>query len=183
MYKGRALKSTTGPGFRPAMGAVREALFSTLESRDIIWEETRILDLFAGSGSLGFEALSRGAAHVCFVDAAAYAAKVITSNAVTFGVSPERYNVVNSDTGKMLGKRAPAPYDLVFIDPPYKDTVLAYTVKKLLANGWVKPGALINAEIESRQRIAPEAVHPELVLHADRSYGQTRVLIWEVSQP
>lgn len=118
MYKGRALKSTTGPGFRPAMGAVREALFSMLESRDIIWEETRILDLFAGSGSLGFEALSRGAAHVCFVDAAAYAAKVITSNAVTFGVSPGATHIEDHSVAR-LGSAAEFRQRFDFSLPPY----------------------------------------------------------------
>lgn len=59
--KGRTLKTVTGPGYRPAMGKVRESLFSLLEARGVVWAESIILDLFAGSGSLAFEAISRGA--------------------------------------------------------------------------------------------------------------------------
>lgn len=179
-YRGRSLKTTTGPGFRPAMGIVREALFSMLEARGADWPESRVLDLFAGSGSLGFEALSRGAKKVCFVEKAPYAAKVIEANAELLGVEPHRISIERDEAAKVLARRQSQPFSVVFIDPPYEMQVLANTLKSLLANGWIASGSLINAEVEARQRLDPETVHPGLESLADRSYGQTRVLLWSV---
>lgn len=181
VYKGRVLKTTTGPGFRPAMGKVREALFSMLEARGVDWPETRVLDLFAGSGSLGFEALSRGAAKVCFVESAPYAAKVIAANAALLGVTPDRMRLEENSVAKALARRPASPYSVVFIDPPYSMDVLGDTIKALLRQYWVLPGAVINAEVEARLRFDPQTVHPDLDLLADRSYGQTRVILWNVN--
>lgn len=180
VYKGRSLKTTTGPGFRPAMGKVKEALFSMLEARGAAWPEAEVLDLFAGSGSLGFEALSRGARRVCFVESAPYAAKVITANAELLGVENHRFSIEREDASKLLARRPPHPFEVIFIDPPYEMQVLGNILKSLLKNGWTSPGGLINAEVEARQRIDAEAVHPDLELLADRAYGQTRVLLWSV---
>lgn len=179
-YRGRSLKTTTGPGFRPAMGKVREALFSMLEARGVEWTQARVLDLFAGSGSLGFEALSRGAAEVCFVESAPYAVKVIAANAKLLGVEEGRCSVRQEEVAKVLAVRARSPYNVVFIDPPYRMDVLAHTLASLLKQAWVKPGAVVNAEVEGRLPFDAEKTHPDLELLADRSYGQTRVILWEV---
>ena len=181
MYKGRSLKTTTGPGFRPAMGKVREALFSMLEAQGVDWSETRVLDLFAGSGSLGFEALSRGAAKVCFVESAPYATKVIAQNAELLGVEESRIDIRKGQAGKVLANRPVHPYNVVFIDPPYEMNVLGNTLNSLLKNYWVLPDAIINAEVESHLPFAPEKTHPKLTPLADRSYGQTRVILWTVN--
>ncbi|MDL2317064.1 16S rRNA (guanine(966)-N(2))-methyltransferase RsmD [Desulfovibrio sp. OttesenSCG-928-A18] len=177
-YKGRSLKSTTGPGFRPAMGKVREALFSILEARGVHWPATRVLDLFAGSGSLGFEALSRGAATVCFVESAPYAAKVINANAELLGVEPERISILREDALKALARRPLQSYGVIFIDPPYKSVVLCAVLDALLSKGWASDEAFINAEVEARQPFEAQAVHSGLELLSDRAYGQTRVLLW-----
>ena len=181
-HKGRELKTTTGPGFRPAMGIVRESLFSILESRGVIWEQTRVLDLFAGSGSLGFEALSRGAKFVCFVETASYAAKVIQKNADLLEISPDRYQIKQEAAGKALRKAPAEPFSLVFIDPPYKLNALGSTLKSLFLSRWLTQDAIINAEIEARLAFDPEKAHPNLTLMANRSYGQTRVLLWDTNQ-
>ncbi len=180
-YKGRVLKTTTGPGFRPAMGKVREALFSILEAQGVVWRESRVLDLFAGSGSLGFEALSRGAAEVCFVESAPYAAGVIAKNAALLGVEEGRCTIRREEARKVLARRPALPYSVVFIDPPYQMDVLGHTLNALLKNRWAAEGAVINAEVEARLPFAPEKAHPALTLLADRSYGQTRVILWTVT--
>ena len=177
-YKGRMLKTTTGPGFRPAMGKVREALFSMLEANDVYWPEARVLDLFAGSGSLGFEALSRGAAFVNFVESASYAVSVIAKNAELLGVEEERIAIRKEQVGKVLGKRPAQPFSVVFIDPPYEMRVLGNTLTNLVKNGWLTPGAIVNAEVEAHAPLDPAKAHPALTLLADRAYGQTRVLLW-----
>lgn len=181
-YKGRNLKTTTGPGFRPAMGKVREALFSILEAKGVQWPQSRVLDLFAGSGSLGFEALSRGAAEVCFVEPAPYATKVIAANADLLRVEPGRLSIRQEEAAKVLARRPAAPWSVVFIDPPYQMNVLGQTLKALLGNHWVLPGAVINAEVEARLPFAPEKAHERLEPLADRAYGQTRVLLWQVRE-
>lgn len=178
IYKGRSLKTTTGPGFRPAMGKVREALFSMLEARGVDWPGARVLDLFAGSGSLGFEALSRGAAKAGFVESAPYAAKVIEANAAFLGVEQERLALWREDVVKVLARRTETPYDVVFIDPPYEMDVLGKVLAALVNNRWVAEGGLVNAEVEARRRFDPEKAHPLLELAADRAYGQTRVILW-----
>jgi len=179
-YKGRSLKTTTGPGFRPAMGIVREALFSMLESRGVAWPQARVLDLFAGSGSLGFEALSRGAAQVGFVESAPYAVKVIEANAALLGVERESLVLWREDAVRLLSRRPESPYDVVFIDPPYEMNVLGKVLSALVGRGWVGANSLVNAEVEARRAFDPEKAHPELELLSDRTYGQTRVILWTV---
>ena len=181
-YRGRTLKTTVGPGFRPAMGKVREALFSMLEARGVVWPEARVLDLYAGSGSLGFEALSRGAAHVCFVESAPYAAKIIAANAEMLGVEEGRYAIRREEAAKVLAKRPAEPFSVVFIDPPYSMDVIGHTLNALLKNYWAAPGAVINAEVEERLRFDPEKAHADLELLADRTYGQTRVILWNANR-
>lgn len=181
-YRGRALKTTTGPGFRPAMGKVREALFSMLEARGVVWSETRVLDLFSGSGSLGFEALSRGAAHVCFVESAPYAANVVEANAALLGVDDPRWSLRRETVSKALAVRPATPFSLVFIDPPYQLRALEHTLQALVKHFWLSPGALVNAEVEARVPCHPETAHPSLIPLADRAYGQTRVVLWALNQ-
>lgn len=117
-YGGRLLKTVEGPGYRPAMSRVRESLFSMLSSRGVVWAGSRVLDLFAGSGSLAFEALSRGADEAWFVELNAKAAACIEKNATSLGIEPQRWRVLAEDITKVLGRRAAAPFDVVFIDPP-----------------------------------------------------------------
>lgn len=180
-YKGRTLKTTTGPGFRPAMGKVREALFSMLEAKGVDWPSARVLDLFAGSGSLGFEALSRGAAEVCFVESAPYAVKVIAANAELLGVETGRVAVLREEAAKALARRTAKAYDVVFIDPPYKLDALGNTLTALIKQSWVAPGGIINAEVEAKLPFDPEKAHSALELVADRTYGQTRVILWNMN--
>jgi 16S rRNA (guanine966-N2)-methyltransferase len=164
------------------MGIVREALFSMLEARGVDWSETRVLDLFAGSGSLGFEALSRGAAEALFVDSAPYAVKVIDANARLLGIPDSRLRIRQEEAARVLAARPSTPFSLIFIDPPYSMNVLESTLLSLAKNLWTLPGALINAEVEARARFDPEKVPPPLEVLADRAYGQTRVILWNVNQ-
>ncbi|MDR1685286.1 MAG: 16S rRNA (guanine(966)-N(2))-methyltransferase RsmD [Desulfovibrio sp.] len=182
-YRGRRLKTTVGPGFRPAMGKVRESLFSMLESQGAIRPQVRALDLFAGGGSLGFEALSRGAAHVCFVESAPYAAKVIRANAAALGLDAASFDIRCEEVGRALAVAPEQPFSLVFIDPPYRAELLQRTLEALLRKPFTMPGALINAEFRAGSAFAPDKAHPSLEVAADRVYGQTRVILWKVRQP
>jgi 16S rRNA (guanine966-N2)-methyltransferase len=161
------------------MGKVREALFSMLQARGLSWPEAWVLDLFAGSGSLGFEALSRGAAFACFVESAPYAARVIQANAALLGADGERMRLCLEDAAGFLAKPPDQAFSLVFIDPPYGFASLERILFALVKNSFVAPGSLVNAEVEAKLDFEPENIHPAFQIQSDRSYGQTRLILWE----
>ena len=179
-HKGRQLKTLPkGPGYRPAMARVREALFSMLQARGVQWRTARVLDLFAGSGSLGFEALSRGAPVVWFLENNPGAVKLISGNAVTLDIEEHRYRVLHNDLLKELRRPPKAPFNLAFIDPPYGRNVFLPTLRALLNKGWLEPESLVVAETAIAMKLDPENTHPLLTLLTDRKYGQTRITIWQ----
>ena len=177
-YKGRQITTTTGPGYRPATLKVREALFSMLESRGVVWAQSRVLDLFAGSGSLAFEALSRGALHACMVEKNRRAVSGMQKTVRDFGVPRAQFQLVTADVRRFLSRTYPVPFEVVFVDPPYGQGVLLPALQALLSGHWLVPGAFVVAETEAQAEPAQNA--PEgLVLELDRLYGQTRIRIWQ----
>lgn len=176
---GRRLKTAEGEGYRPAMGKTREALFSMLEARGLIWDGARVLDLFAGSGSLGFEALSRGAAHALLVEMAPQALRCLKENAAALGLE-QSVGLVADDVLRVLRRSPPQPYDLIFMDPPYRKNLAEPALRLLVKNGWLAAGAFVTAEIEKDAPLpAPEALRPE----TQRLFGQTRICIWTLPGP
>lgn len=174
--KGRTLKTVSGPGYRPAMGKVRESLFSLLEARGVIWAESIVLDLFAGSGSLAFEAISRGAQKAYFVERDPKAAQCIAGNAQTLGIA-EKCIIAAEDAVKFAGKRPAEQVSVVFIDPPYAENLLPQTLKNLLRREWLEDGGFVIAEVEKHLKINTESFEG-LTLELDRNYGSTRIIIW-----
>ncbi len=179
-FRGRILKTVEGPGYRPAMSRVREALFSMLESRGVVWSTVSALDLFAGSGSLAFECLSRGAQKAVLVENSAQAVKCLQQNAKTLGLTDAVCPIRQEDVLKVLGKRSREQYDVVFIDPPYGKKLLAPTLQALMRHDWVQEGSIITAEIESSLDFDAETAHPQLEVLTERNFGQTRVILWQV---
>ncbi|SBW09461.1 Methyltransferase [uncultured delta proteobacterium] len=177
-FKGRELKTSVGPGYRPAMSKVRGAIFSMLEARGVIWPEARVLDLFAGSGSLGLEALSRGASYACFVELDKKAANIIRDNAERFGLDGSRYAIRQQEARTFLATRDMDPFDVIFIDPPYRGNFLSSSMTAVLRKHWLREGGIINAEVERGIDLDPDADFPPLECIADREYGQTRVVLW-----
>lgn len=180
-FGGRTIRSVSGPGYRPATAKVRGAVFSMLEARGLSWEGLSVLDLFAGSGSLALEALSRGAEFAAFVELNKKAANCITGNLKELGLGRSRARVHAVDLFKLLAGPADRAYDLVFIDPPYGKDLLVPALQKALSGGWIAPGVFVLAEIETRLALDPVAVHPDLELLTDRSYGQTRIVLWQTA--
>lgn len=177
-FKGRTIRSVSGPGYRPATGKVRGAVFSMLEARGLVWDGLNVLDLFAGSGSLALEALSRGAEYAAFAEKNKKAAACIQGNLKDLGLGRARARVYATDLFKLLGQEPDRDYGLVFIDPPYGKDLLVPALELALNKGWIASGAFVLAEVEAGLALDPEAVHPSLELVADRSYGQTRIVIW-----
>lgn len=177
-YKGRSIKTCEGPGYRPATMKVRESIFSMLMARGVNFSEVRVLDLFAGSGSLGIECLSRGAPKAWFVEKSKKAAGLIRKNLIDLGVVKKRGKVVCKDLFTLLSAHAEAPFDLVFIDPPYGKELLVPALEKALKKGWIAKGAFVLAEVETAVAAPEDGVIAEMELITDREYGQTRILLW-----
>lgn len=157
-------------GTRPTTDRVREALFSMLEAR-LDFEGIAVLDLFAGSGALGLEALSRGAQHVTFVESNAAASRVILANIATVGLPGAVLRQCPVST--FLSMSPDRAYDLVLADPPY--SVSAEEVSALLSrltDHWVTDEALVVLE---RDASGPEAVWPDGWELISRKYGGTRL--------
>ncbi len=179
-FRGRVLKTVEGPGYRPAMSRVREALFSMLESRGVVWSTSTALDLFAGSGSLAFECLSRGAKEALLVESSPVAVRCLQQNAKVLGLDERQCRIRQEDVLKVLGKRSTQKYDVVFIDPPYGKNLLPPTLNALMRQTWVHEESIITAEVESAVAFDSDNAHPQLEVLTERTFGQTRVILWQI---
>jgi 16S rRNA (guanine966-N2)-methyltransferase len=141
IWRGRRLRFPPSPEIRPTPDRVRETLFNWLAARV---PGARCLDLFAGSGALGLEALSRGAAHVTFVERDLAAAREISARLAEWG--SDAASVEQADARKFLERPAIAPFDIVFLDPPFGSTLVAESAVRLEQGGWLSADALIYVE-------------------------------------
>ena len=169
---GRVLKAPPGAATRPTSEKVREALFQIVGSV----EGAHVVDLFAGSGALGIEALSRGAAHATFVDSGKPALAAIRRNLGELGLA-ERAQVVVGDAVAFVRRPAPTPWRLVLIDPPYASD-LATRAALAIAPENLAPGATI--VIEHDRRNAPTEALGSLIRTDQRRYGDTLISLFEV---
>lgn len=178
LHRGRALtpvgKGDAGAHLRPTTDRVRESLFSMLGGGRFgaPFDDTRVLDLFAGTGALGLEALSRGAAHVTFVDDGRRAQKLIRAN-ISLLKETDRCTLVTRDATR-LPKHDGAPFDLVFLDPPYGKSLGEKALTIAWRHGWIAPDALIVWE-ESTAQVAPDG----FTTLETRRYGDTHITVLE----
>lgn len=179
-FGGRILRTSEGPGYRPATSKVRQSIFSMLEARGLQWPGAHVADLFAGSGSLAIESLSRGADHALFVEKSASAAKVLRDNLQALGVARSQGRVAVADVIQVLKRGTEQVYDVIFVDPPYGKGLLDPALKALLANGWLAPNGFLLAEVEAS--LKPDCPE-ELECITDRTYGQTRIILWRNTTP
>lgn len=178
-FRGRALasvgKGDVGAHLRPTTDRVRESLFNVLANTGAI-PAARVLDLFAGTGALGLEALSRGAAHVTFVENGRVGQGLIAKNIAITGCAAAT-RLIRRDATR-LGPCPDDPFDLVFLDPPYGMGLGQKALAAARAGGWLAPGALIVWEEN-----APMDPPPGFALLDRRRYGDTHVtLLEEVGQ-
>jgi 16S rRNA (guanine(966)-N(2))-methyltransferase RsmD len=143
MYRGRTLRTVPDLSVRPATDRVRQTLFDMLATR-LDFEGARVLDLFAGSGSLGIESLSRGAAHAVFVEQNREAARFIEENLRTLQCA-DRATVVRQDALSAL-HRTDGPFDLVFADPPYRFDGTPALPARIFGAGMVAAGGYLLIE-------------------------------------
>ncbi|MET7360781.1 16S rRNA (guanine(966)-N(2))-methyltransferase RsmD [Streptomyces sp. NPDC005562] len=148
---GRRLTVPPGNGTRPTSDRAREGLFSTWQALQGTLDGTRVLDLYAGSGAVGLEALSRGAAHTLLVEADARAARTIRENVKAVGLPGAEVRA--GKAAQIVHGGAPTtPYDLVFLDPPYAvgDDDLREILLTLRSEGWLTDDALVTVERSTR---------------------------------
>lgn len=173
--KGRHLASVKGLSIRPTSDRVREAVFDLIGQH---WEGKRVLDLFAGTGSLGLEALSRGASEALFVDYSPYALKLLKKNIERCGFA-HCSKIMRRDLGKTIPGKHPFGknfFHLLFMDPPYRKNLIPKVVGHLGVSSLLSPGALMVAECAKREN-PPSRIHP-FVMNDTRIYGDTRITIY-----
>jgi 16S rRNA (guanine966-N2)-methyltransferase len=175
-HGGRRLAAPAGAQTRPTSDRVREALFSSLGTMTEL-AGARFADLYAGSGAVGLEALSRGAAHVLLVESDARAARIIRDNIVLLRVGAAA-RLVTGKVGAVLGASpGGGPYDVVFADPPYAlgDEEVTEVQQALLAGGWLAPDAVVVFERSTRTVVRGAALGWVDGITAERSrrYGET----------
>lgn len=180
--KGRAIVTPDGQNTRPTSDRARQAIFNVLEHAP--WaeglHEARVIDLYAGSGGLGFEALSRGAAFCLFVDTDDGARGAIRENMDAYGLFGRCrvHRRSATDLGPRPGSAGEA-FTLAFLDPPYAKGLGEQTLARLLEGGWLAPGAIVVFERGSDE---PEIDTPGYERLDARDYGAARVLFLRVSE-
>ena len=169
--KGRKLAPFKGKRIRPTSDRLRESLFSILSNRV---QGGVVLDLFAGTGALGIEAFSRGAKTVCFIDRDPNAVALLRQNTETCEIT-ERVSIIKWDIVKNLNclQSIPLRFDLVFMDPPYRQSAISPTLAHLCRSRRLKRDAGLVIEHRMPERLP--AIDPPLYLREQRKYGKTLV--------
>ena len=167
--KGRRLKAPKGRALRPTADRVKEALFNILPN-DLSGQ--KVLDLFAGTGNLGFEALSRGASEALLIDAARWARKAIHENLQAIGLG-ERARVWQAPVLKSIRvlSRRRETFDLIFLDPPYEKDLVGPTLRAIAGAEILRESGIVVAEHSVREKV--EAGYGTLKLRDQRRYGAT----------
>ena len=169
-WRGRKLVAPAGETTRPTSDRTRETLFSMLVSRLGTFEGLKVADLFAGSGALGIEALSRGAATCLFVETDAAALRALRSNVANLQAAPQ--TDVRAASVLALGP-APAPLDLILLDPPYGSGAGVVALEKLQRLGWIGPATWISLETALKE----DAKVKGLEIDSERKVGKARITL------
>ena len=169
--RGRRLQNPKGQLIRPTTDRNRESLFNILSHRFAEHLQGRVLDIFAGTGALGLEALSRGAAYVVFIEKSAQGAALINEHIEAFDLSAQA-KLLKRDATRHGPLDGDAPFDLIFADPPYGKGLGEKAINALVLNGWIAPGALL--VLEERADALPHALSGFERLDR-RNFGETEI--------
>jgi len=171
--KGRRLKSVPGEGTRPILDRVKVALFDTLGNRVV---GCHLLDLFAGTGGVGIEALSRGASHATFVENGHRALRVLRENLTLTGFA-DRATVLPMDVFHFLAGRQTKAFDLVFLAPPQYQGLVPKTLTALLSSAVLTEGSLVVAQQDPKEPVVSDLTR--LLIVDQRRYGTTLLVFYE----
>lgn len=169
-WRGRTLLSPAGRDTRPTSDRAREGLFSMLASRLGSFEGLQVADLFAGTGALGLEALSRGAVHCTFVERDAAAIKVLQRNLDKLDAA------ARAEVRAQAAERAApprVPCDVLTMDPPYRTGLAQQALDRIADPLWLAPGAWVSVELNGEDVVVPEG----LTLDAERRFGKAKILL------
>ena len=172
-WRGRPLVTPKGDGTRPTADRTRETLFSMLLSRVGSFDGLDVGDFFAGSGALGLEALSRGAASCVFVEQDRSAIDAIRANADKLGVRPD----IRQSSVLSLGP-ASKPLDIIFMDPPYRTGAGSVALDKLSRLGWTGPATWISIETDRREDVDVKG----FAIDATRDVGKARLTLLRATE-
>ena len=176
-FKARTLIAPGDASVRPTSDKVRQAIFNILEHKDFgfpfVLEGARVIDLFAGTGAMGLEAVSQGARYCLFVDDSAASRALIRQNVEAFGLTGAT-KIWRRDASALGPLDTLSPFDLAFLDPPYRKDLLNPALVGLRDGGWLNAPALIVAEMAEDDDL-PSTDGYEML--DDRIYGDTRVVI------
>lgn len=175
-WRSRKLRFPDDGGVRPTPARTRETLFNWLNYH---LAGRRCLDLFAGSGALGLEALSRGAGATVFVDHTPTLAQALRSNLRL--LKSDNGEVICQSVDAFLGQPSATPFDILFMDPPFRQGWLEKLIPLIADNGWVRPGGWVYVEHES-ERSTPQTP-PNWSLHRQKSAGQVTYCLFRVGEP
>jgi 16S rRNA (guanine966-N2)-methyltransferase len=172
LHRGRPLKTPRGADIRPTSDKVRQALFNALRHRGAV-EDAVVLDAFCGTGAMGLEALSQGAAHCVFMDLARSSLDLARQNVALLKEEARSAFILKDATKPGQKPEGVPPATLLFLDPPYHKNLVPQAFKALLDHGWLAAGCLVVAEAEKDADLSglPECVEFE------RSYGDTLVTV------
>lgn len=172
-HKGRALAAPKGRDTRPTSDRAREAMFNVLahgvDGPGL--DGASVADLFAGTGALGLEALSRGAAKCVFVESDAGATRILKDNIKTLGESQNA--IVMQMKAAAIATPPAGPVDYAFLDAPYGRELTVPALQALAQNGWLKPGAVVLAEVAADESLAPPEGFEVL---KEKRYGAARAV-------
>lgn len=174
-FRSRLLKAPPGRILRPTADRTRESLFNILTHGRYAekLEGGAVLDVFAGSGALGFEALSRGATKAAFIDSNPACLRVIAQNAALLGVEKD-CRILRSEATRL--PEAEEAFGLAFLDPPYKQGLLSPALHHLKTRGWLAPQAICVMEMAAEESFAPPT---RFQILDERTYGAARVIFLE----
>lgn len=181
--KGRKFEAPEGRDIRPTSDRVREAVFNLLlhGKNAVAMDGAVVVDVYAGTGALGFEALSRGAAHVVLMDNAKASIKCLRRNCLGLGVS-DRVTLIEADARYLPPPPPPVAErgaNIVFIDPPYHQGLVGQSLNRLVETGWIAADGIVVAEMETDGELESPA---ELTILHTRTYGAARVVILTLSR-
>jgi len=174
-HRGRRLETPPDQRIRPTSDRIRESLFNMLHHKLEGFSGKRVLDGFAGTGALGFEALSRGAAAALFIDKDREALALARRNAAALGLAAQSDFRLADLTKPPQSVQA---FDLILLDPPYGKGLGGTALAALAATGWLTPGAIAVVEADKSQ---PESIPEGFATIESRDYGRTRIVLlrWE----
>lgn len=173
-FRGKKLAAPTHQGTRPTSDRARETLFNILLHNPHLGPSVllgkRVLDVFAGTGALGFEALSRGAGTVSFIENDHVALKALRENLKAFGLPTLQ---IFEEDATRLSRSSMAPFDLIFLDPPYHQNLLLPSLENLYHKGWLEEDALVVMEMAKDENII---IPSFLTLILERTSGAAKLL-------